>query len=100
MSENAQRRAVENYRSRLADRGIVRFEVQAPASDRDLIRAVARRLAAEGPEAARLRGAISREMEGSSGKTGGILAALRASPLVGADLDVERPHDGGRKIDL
>lgn len=30
---------------------------------------------------------------------GGILAALRRSPLVGADLDFSRSHESGRKID-
>jgi hypothetical protein len=31
---------------------------------------------------------------------GGILAALRRSPLVGAELTIERPFDAGRKINL
>ena len=33
-------------------------------------------------------------------KKGGILGALRRSPLVGADLDLARSHDTGRKVDL
>jgi hypothetical protein len=31
---------------------------------------------------------------------GGILAALRRSPLVGSDLKVKRPVEMGRKVDL
>ena len=33
-------------------------------------------------------------------KKGGILAALRRSPLVGADLDLTRSREAGRKVDL
>jgi len=32
--------------------------------------------------------------------TGGVLAALRRSPLVGADLDLSRPRIDGRKAEL
>ena len=50
----SQKRAVQNYRSRLSGRGLARFEVLGLGSDRELIRALARRLAAGGPEAAKL----------------------------------------------
>jgi hypothetical protein len=33
-------------------------------------------------------------------KKGGIPAALLRSPMVGADLDLTRPFDPGRKVDL
>ena len=33
-------------------------------------------------------------------RKGGILAALRRSPLVGAGLDLDRSHGTGRKVDL
>jgi hypothetical protein len=33
-------------------------------------------------------------------KKGGILAALRRSPLVGIDLNLARPREAGRKVDL
>jgi hypothetical protein len=33
-------------------------------------------------------------------KTGGIFQALRRSPLVGAELAMERPFDAGRKVAL
>ena len=38
MSNSAQKRAIENYRSRLTERGIARFEIQALDADRDLLR--------------------------------------------------------------
>jgi len=33
-------------------------------------------------------------------KKGGILAALRRSPLVGADVNLARSHEANRKVDL
>ena len=33
-------------------------------------------------------------------RKGSILAALRRSPLVGADLDLARPREEGRKVDI
>jgi hypothetical protein len=33
-------------------------------------------------------------------KKGGILAALRRSPLVEADLNLTRSHEAGRKVEL
>ena len=53
-----------------------------------------------GPDAVRIRAAVNRTISGEPPKTGGILAALRRSPLVGADLDLGRSHVEGRKIDL
>ncbi|WP_407181792.1 hypothetical protein [Bradyrhizobium sp. STM 3562] len=37
---------------------------------------------------------------GEPPKPGGILTALRRSPLVGADLDLTRSREEGRKVDL
>ena len=97
---SSQKRAIQNYRSRLNERGLARFEVLGRATDRDLIRSLARRLAEDGPEVSRLRAAVSQTMAGEPPKTGGILAALRRSPLVGADLDLTRPHEEGRKVEI
>jgi hypothetical protein len=97
---DSQKRAIQNYRSRLSERGLARFEVLGLESDRDLIRSLARRLADDGPDAVRIRATVNQTISGEPPKTGGILAALRRSPLVGADLDLDRSHVGGRKIDL
>jgi len=39
-------------------------------------------------------------ISGKPPRKGGILEALRRSPLVGADLDLNRPLAAGRKVDL
>ncbi len=97
---SSQKRALRNYRSRLAERGLARFEVLGLDADRDLIRSLARCLAEDGPEASRLRAAVSQSIAGEPPKKGGILAALRRSPLVGAGLDLTRPREEGREIEL
>jgi len=38
--------------------------------------------------------------DGEATKGRNILAALRRSPLVGADLDLSRPHEKGREVEL
>jgi hypothetical protein len=100
MSDTAQKRAIRNYRSRQAERGIVRFEVQALDKDRELIRALARRLAEDGPEATRARTMVQQLVSGEPPHQGGILQALRRSPLVGADLDLGRAREDGRRVDF
>nr|WP_203566285.1 hypothetical protein [Aurantimonas aggregata] len=79
---------------------MARFEVLGRDADRDLIRSLARRLAEDGPDASRLRAAVSQTIAGEPPKKGGILAALRRSPLVGADLDLSRPREEGRKVEI
>lgn len=96
---SSQARAIRSYRSRLSERGLARFEVLGRAADRALIRFLARRLAEDGPEASHLRMAVSRTLAGEPPK-GGILAALRRSPLVGAGLDLTRPREEGGEVDL
>ena len=96
----AQRRAIQNYRSRLGERGLARFEVLGRDGDRDLIRSLARKLAEDTAEASELRATVSRSIAGEPPRKGGILAALRRSPLVGADIDLTRPREAGRKVDL
>jgi hypothetical protein len=98
--DTSQKRAIRNYRSRLGERGLARFEVLGREGDRDLIRSLARRLAEGGPEASELRAAVSKSVAGEPPKQGGVLAALRRSPLVGADLDLKRPRIKPRKIEI
>lgn len=100
MSNAAQKRAIHNYRTRLTQRGVARFEIQALDSDRDLIRALARRLAEDSPDAKQARTIVQQIISGEPPKPGGILKALRRSPLVGADLDLQRPREHGRQVDL
>lgn len=100
MGDTSQRRAIKNYRNRLLERGMARFEVLGRDSDRELIRSFAKRLAEDGPEAERLRAAVSQGIAGQPPQKGGILQALRRSPLVGADVIPARPFESGRKVDL
>lgn len=100
MPNTSQKRALRNYRSRLTERGMARFEVLGLDADRDLIRSLARRLAEDSPEAALVRETVSRTIAGEPPSKGGILKALRRSPLVGADLGLARSRDTGRKVDL
>jgi hypothetical protein len=100
MAESPQRRAVKNYRERLRARGMTRFEVLGRTVDRDLIRSIARRLAEGGAESEPLLAALGRDLSGQEVRKGGVLAALRSSPLVGTELRLERPFESGRKVDL
>jgi transposase len=100
MSETSQTRALKNYRKRLNQRGMARFEVLGLDADRELIRSMARKLADNSPEAQELRASIHRRIAAEPPKKGGILAALRGSPLVGADLNVARPRIDARRVDL
>ena len=100
MGSGSQNRAIRNYRERLSERGMARFEVLGLEGDRELIRTLARLLADQGPEAARLRAAVRQTIGGEQPGKGRILAALRRSPLVGDDLVMDRAFDPGRKISL
>jgi hypothetical protein len=100
MSTTPQKRALSRYRKSLNQRGMARFEVLGLDADRELIRSLAKRLAANGPDSSRIRTSVSLTISGEQPKKGGILNALRRSPLVGADLDLNRRVAAGRKVDL
>jgi hypothetical protein len=100
LSTTPQKRALKNYRKRLHQRGMARFEVLGLDGDRDLIRSIAKRLASDDTDSARIRATIRRTISAEPPKKGGVLAALRRSPLVDADLDLSRPVTPGRKVDL
>ena len=95
-----QKHALQRYRKRLRQQGLARFEVLGRATDRELIRAAARRLAEDGADSTRIRTAIRGAIAGESPAKGGILAALRRSPLVGADLEIKREKGQDRKVEL
>jgi hypothetical protein len=99
MGSAAQTRAIESYRKRLKKRGMARFEVLGLSRDRDLIRKLARKLA-EDPNGSEIRAAVEREVTEKTREKGGILEALRRSPLVGVKLKLKREFTTGRKIDL
>ena len=84
---SSRKRAPQNDRTRLGERGLARFDVLGREADRDLIRALARRLAEVGPAASRLWAVMSQSIAGEPPGTGGILAALRRSPTVARNLN-------------
>ncbi|MFJ7440334.1 hypothetical protein ACIQW5_22015 [Methylorubrum thiocyanatum] len=94
-------------RNSAGQHGLARFEVTGLDADRNLICSLARRLAEPGAESAALRKAITAVIDtkppasdNRPSKRGGILAALRSSPLVGAGLDLTKIRHSGRTIDL
>lgn len=103
MASASQSRAVAAHRRRLAEQGLSRFEVRGLDADKDLLRELARRLSAGNDAAAALRVEVGRHVAGRAGEppaTGGILAALRRSPLVGTDLNFTREVVEGRDAEL
>lgn len=96
----SQKRAVENHRRRLNERGLARYEVRGLETDKDLVRGFAKRLAANDAEAARLREAVAQKVSNWPRTGKEIWEALRRSPLVGADLNLEREVVPPRDIDL
>jgi hypothetical protein len=73
MSTTPQKRALKRRRKRLNQRGMARFEILGLDADRELIRSL---------------------VPGEQANKGGILGALRRSPLVGADLTVAEIRRG------
>ena len=94
------KRFVTLARKRLGKIGMARFEVLGLKADRELIRTLARRLAGNDPDSTRIRVTIRQTVSGAPSPKGGILDALRRSPLVGADLNLSRPLASVRKVDL
>jgi hypothetical protein len=97
---SSQRRAVAAHRDRLGERGMSRYEVRGLEQDKELVRKFAKRLAANDADAVRLRAEMLRQVCGEPPRRGGIWAALRRSPAVGADLDLMREVVAERDIDL
>ena len=100
MAQGSQKRAVANYRRRLAEQGISRYEVRGLAKDKELVRKLAKRLAADDTDTARLRTQMLNQVADEPPRRGGIWAALRRSPLVGANLNLEREVVPPRELDL
>jgi len=92
---NARKTPLDTFRSRQKRHGIVRVEVQVRKEDAALVRSIARALGdpereAEARSLLKARFAVPRAT--------GLKALLASAPLEGIDLD--RPRDLGRAIDL
>ena len=100
MSKASQRRTVAKHRRRLKSRGLSRYEVRGLTNDRELVRSIAKRLAADDAASAHLRLELGEALLGTTLRRGGILEALRRSPLVGAALEIKRSNSKGRNVTL
>ena len=90
-----QRKAINNFRKRLKQRGMARLEVNVRKDDAMLVRNVVRALSS--PEQERTARALLREHFGSR-QVEGLKALLAAAPLEGINLS--RDRDSGRDVDL
>ena len=98
--KSAQYRAVVKNRRVMRERGVSRFEVRGLAGDKDLVRGLAKRLAVNDETAKRLRAELLKAVSSENDEVGGFWRWLRASPLVGSGINLEREVTYGRKIDL
>ena len=87
------------HRVRRSASGLRRVEVTVPAGDAAVIKTAAQVLRRGGNEARKVREAIAPAV--SAARTGRELVAfLRASPLVGEDLNFQRDTSTGRVVDF
>lgn len=100
MIKSAQIRANQKYRERLARKGVARFELMALETDRALLRSLAKRLAENDANAQELRATIRSATMAVEEQPGSILHKLRQSPLVDADLSLQRDRNEGRRIEF
>ena len=92
---------VSRHRVRLAAEGLRRVVVTVPAGDAKLVKAVAGALREGGDEARTVREAFASMTVMEPVRTGTeLLAFLRAGPLVGKDMVIERDRTKGRAVDL
>jgi hypothetical protein len=87
--------ALAEHRKRLRSRGLQRLEVQVRGEDAPLLRAIAAALADPG-QAAEARASLLRQF--APAPCDSLKALIASAPLNGIDLD--RPRDMGRAIDL
>ena len=88
----------ELSRSRPNERDIARFEVLGLGTDRELIGNLARRLADGGPNTESLRASVRRAIAGKEQSKGGILDALRRSPLVSISNSIVQENSAARWV--
>lgn len=92
---------VARHRSKAAAVGSKRVEVTVPTRDATLVKAIAGALRSGGQNAKRIRDSLEPLLSPRRAQTGAELVAFfRRSPLVGADLHIERDRSAGRSVDL
>ena len=90
MSKLSQQRAVANFRNRLAEKGLVRFEVTGRNSNGSWSGRSPDGLPRAGLNPTDSVQWSTRPIDGEPPPRGGILSALIASPLIGSELDLTR----------
>ena len=99
--ESTSKARVARHRTKAAANGSQRVEVTVPARDAELVKAIAGALRSGGEDANRLRETLQPMVSAKRAQTGAELVAFfRASPLVGANLTLERDKSPGRTIDF
>jgi len=93
--QSSQKKALSSHRRRLKRRGIARLEVRVRKDDVPLVRGVVDALADPRRES-ETRAMLRERFAAREAK--GLKALLAAAPLEGIDLD--RPRDTGRTVDL
>lgn len=94
-------RRLQRFRARQEHSGQVRVEVAIPASDAQLVRALAGQLRAGGAAATATRETLAPLLATTRARTGAeLLAFFRASPLSGLELHIERDQGAGRDSPL
>ncbi len=89
------------HRTKATALGSKRVEVTVPARDANLVKAIAGALRSGGVEAQQIRESLQPVFSAPKAQTGAELVAFfRKSPLVGADLQLERDTSTGRSPDL
>jgi hypothetical protein len=100
-SNTPTRTRVARHRTKSAAGGSRRVEVTVPAGDAPFVKAIAGVLRAGGEEALRVKEALRPVVSSRRAETGAELVAFfRNSPLVGAELEIERDKSTGRSADL
>ena len=96
---SAQRKAVHLHRDRQKQRGVVRVEVQAPASDAALLRELAAALRSDGTRARKVRARVREALQPPKKQS---IRELLACDLPDEVVEeaLERPLDFGRDVDL
>ena len=92
---------VVRHCKKIATSGAKRVEVTVPSQDTPLVKAMAGALRLGGDDANRIRKSLQSLLSVPKAKTGKeLIAFLRASPLVGIDLQIERDRSTGRYADF
>lgn len=100
-SREGVKQRVVRHRAKRAAQGARRVEVTVPAQDVGIVKAIAGVLRMGGDEARRVRDTLASLTAVEPVRTGAdLLAFLRASPLVGEDLTIERDRTPGRMVDF